>query len=186
MLALSNNEYILLSLIWQAKSASGYQLNAAIEDMGYREWAEIGMTSIYTILKKLEQKGLIDSHIAVNKTTQGPIAKEYSLTDNGTSLLKEDTEKGLSETRERDRRFDMALSVIDIISSKDALTLIGERKKFLAAQHRRLSDICTGQNQTISFKGALLFRHTLRFIQSEIAFLEELIGQWKEMPYDHR
>jgi DNA-binding PadR family transcriptional regulator len=111
---------MILSLIWEAKTASGYQLNAIIKNRGYRAWADIGITSIYSTLKKLEQKGLVSSRLTTDKTTQGPAAKEFSLTDNAINLLKEETEKWLSETRERDRRFDLALSMIDLLSTENA------------------------------------------------------------------
>ena len=176
---------MILSLVWEAKTASGYQLNATINNRGYREWADIGMTSIYTTLKRLEQKGLISSRITMHKTTQGPVARDYFLTSNGTLLLKEETEKGLSETRERDRRFDLALSVIDILSLEKALVLIEKRKLYLKSEQKRLSEVYAGQQQNITFNGGLLFRHTLQFIQSEIIFLEELINQWEEITHDN-
>jgi DNA-binding PadR family transcriptional regulator len=170
---------MILSLIWEVKTASGYQLNAIIKNRGYRAWAEIGMTSIYSTLKKLERKGLVISHITTNKTTQGPAAKKFSLTDNALNLLKEETEKWLSETRERDRKFDLALSMIDLISIENALVPIKKRKVFLETEHTRLSNVYNSQKQAISFTGALLFKHTLQFIESEIAFLEQLISECK-------
>jgi len=176
---------MILSLLWSAKTASGYKLNATIKDRGYREWADIGMTSVYITLKRLEHKGLISSHMTMNKTTQGPVAKDYFLTSNGMMILKEETEKGLSETRERDRRFDLALLVINILPLEKALALIKKRKLYLISEQKRLSELFAGHKQNITFNGALLFRHTLQFIQSEIKFLEELINQWKEITHDH-
>jgi DNA-binding PadR family transcriptional regulator len=178
---LNNNEYMILSFVWEFETASGYQINATINNRGYREWADVGMTSIYITLKKLEQKKLLDSHITMNKTTQGPAAREYSITEDGRLLLKEETEKGLSETRERDRRFDLALSMIDILIPEDAFGLMGKRKLYLTSEQKRLSEIYEGQQQSISFSGALLFRHTLQFIRSEISFLEETISKWEEV-----
>jgi DNA-binding PadR family transcriptional regulator len=169
---------MILSLIWEAKTASGYQLNAIIKNRGYRAWADIGITSIYSTLKKLEQKGLVSSRLTTDKTTQGPAAKEFSLTDNAINLLKEETEKWLSETRERDRRFDLALSMIDLLSTENALVSITKRKAMLETEYTRLSKIYSDQKQVISYTGALLFKHTLQFIHSEISFLEQLISEW--------
>ena len=182
---LNNNEYMILSLIWETEKASGYQLNTIINNRGYREWADIGMTSIYITLKKLEQKDLVSSHIATEKTTQGPVAKEYSLTDKGRLLLIEETKKGLSETRERDHRFDLGLSMIDILSRITALGLIEKRRIYLRSEQKRLSEIYPGRQQCISYSGALLFRHTLQFIRSEITFLEEIINTWEEDDHDN-
>lgn len=180
MFLLNNNEYMILSLVWETEKASGYQINAIVSNRGYREWADIGMTSIYKTLKKLEQKDLVTSQITTNKTTQGPAAKEYSLTEKGWSLLIEETKRGLSETRERDRRFDLGLSMIDILPQKKALGLIEKRKLYLESEQKRLSEIYVNQQQSISFSGALLFRHTLQFIRSEILFLEETLNNREE------
>ena len=186
MFKLSNSEYMLLALIREKKTASGYQLNTIIKSRGYRDWADIGMTSIYNGLKKLENKGLVQSKLITQKMTQGPAAKSFSLTDNGETLLKQETIKWLSETRERDHRFDLALSAIDILPSNTALECIKNRKHFLEAENIRLPEICNKQQEYISFQGNLLFKHTLNFIQSEIAFLDELISNWeKETGYDY-
>jgi DNA-binding PadR family transcriptional regulator len=186
MLKLSNSEYMLLSLIRDKKAASGYQLNTVIKNRGYRDWADIGMTSIYNGLKKLENKGLVQSKLITEKSIQGPAAKAFYLTDSGITMLKKETVKGLTETRERDRRFDLALSAIDLLPSKTALDCIKKRKHFLETENSRLTEICNEQKEHISFQGKLLFKHTLNFIQSEITFLNELISNWeKETEYDH-
>ncbi|UNC90815.1 PadR family transcriptional regulator [Candidatus Contubernalis alkaliaceticus] len=180
MFNLSNTEFMLLSLIRERKAASGYQLNTIIKNRGYRQWADVGMTSIYRGLKKLEQKGLIQGQLTTNKTIQGPAAKEYFLTDEGVNMLKEETGKGLSETRERDRRFDLALSTMDVLSSETALSLFFKRMQFLESEQKRISKVYSGQQQQISFQGALLFKHTLHFIKSEITFLNNLINNWEK------
>ncbi len=186
MFDLSNSEYMLLSLIKEKKTVSGYQLNTDIKNRGCREWADIGMTSIYNGLKKLENKGLVQSKLITKKTTQGPAARTFSLTARGLTMLEKETVKGLSETRERDRRFDLALSAINLLPSKAALDCIKKRRSFLEKEHKRLTEIHHEQKKYISFQGKLLFKHTLNFIQSEISFLNELINNWeKETEYDH-
>ena len=144
------------------------------------------MTSVYVGLKKLGSKGLIHGRLTTNKTTQGPAANEFSLTDEGRNLLLAETAKGLSETRERDRRFDLALSSADVLSSETALESIQKRTAFLEMEQKRISDLISGQEQQLSFTGALIFKHTLHLMQSEIAFLKGLGHNWdKETAFDH-
>jgi DNA-binding PadR family transcriptional regulator len=177
---LSNVEYILLSLIRESGKASGYGLNAVIADRGYREWADIGLTSIYAGLKKLERKGLIQGRLTTEKTVQGPAAREFSLTGDGKRLLVEETARGLSETRERDRRFDLAVSAMDVLSPTRARELIQKRKIFLETERERLSAVFAGERVRISAQGKLLFKHTLNFIKSEIEFLDDLADGLKK------
>jgi DNA-binding PadR family transcriptional regulator len=186
MFELSNVEYILLTLIRESGKASGYGLNAVIADRGYREWADIGMTSIYVGLKKLEHKGLIQGRLTTEKTVQGPAAREFSLTGEGKRLLVEETAQGLSGTRERDRRFDLAVSAMDVLSPARAHALIQKRRTFLETERKRLSAVFAGERGRISAQGTLLFKHTLNFMKSEIAFLDDLVdGLGKEAPHDH-
>jgi DNA-binding PadR family transcriptional regulator len=55
---LTNVEIALLQLIREKKLVSGYEIDALIEERGYRNWAGIGKTSIYNTLKKLKKKSL--------------------------------------------------------------------------------------------------------------------------------
>jgi DNA-binding PadR family transcriptional regulator len=178
MFEISNAEYMLCALIREGGKASGYRLNTVIRERGYREWADIGMTSIYGGLKKLECKGLISGQRVRRKTTQGPAAVEYGLTVEGARLLKEETEKGLSGTRERDRRFDLALSAIDVVSRDKSRALIGKRKAFLESEYERMKVIFAGERARVSAAGILLFGHTFHLLKSEIAYLEGLMREW--------
>lgn len=186
MFEISNAEYTILSLLKEQGFASGYRLNTIIQDRGYQQWADIGMTSIYSGLRKLEHKGLVEGNLVTNKSTQGPRAKEFSLTPAGLTLLIEETSKGLSETRERDRRFDLALSSMAALPSEKARELIAQRLSFLQAEQQRLTQMFESQEKTISSTGLLLFKHTLNFVQSEVKFLTELISNWEEeTAFDH-
>ena len=55
-MVLTNVETALLQLIGEKKLVSGYELNALIEERGYRNWVGIGKTSIYNTLLKLKKK----------------------------------------------------------------------------------------------------------------------------------
>lgn len=186
MFNISNAEYTILSLLKEQGFASGYRLNSIIQDRGYQQWADIGTTSIYNGLKKLEQKGLVEGEHVTNKSTQGPPAKVFSLTPAGLTLLIEETSKGLSETRERDRRFDLALSSMAALSSGRARELIAKRLSFLTAEQQRLTQTRQSQEKIISYTGLLLFKHTLNFMECEITFLTGLISNWEEeTAFDH-
>lgn len=58
---LSNVEFMLLQMIAELDQASGYDINKLIDQRGYRQWANIGTTSVYAGLKKLNEKELVES-----------------------------------------------------------------------------------------------------------------------------
>ena len=53
-------ELTILCLITE-RPRHGYDLEQVIEQRGIRHWAEIGFSSIYYVLAKLEKRGLIES-----------------------------------------------------------------------------------------------------------------------------
>ena len=59
---MTNAELVILSLIAE-RPRHGYQIEQVIEEREMREWTELGFSSIYYILNKLEGQGHIDSKI---------------------------------------------------------------------------------------------------------------------------
>ena len=75
---ISNPELTILSLVAQG-CEYGYEIEQVIQDRNMRAWTEIGFSSIYRILNKLEEKGLVDSKPG-EKQGRGPSRKVYELT----------------------------------------------------------------------------------------------------------
>lgn len=178
---LSNVEFALLQLISENGELSGYEINKLIEERGYREWADIGETSIYTGLDKLEKKKLAEFYIYADKQGRGPLPKKFKLTDRGKETLKNEILEALSTTRERDRRFDLALASIPLLTPEEAILALNKRKEFLANESERLKNKFESQGgKNLPFYVKALFKHPLVFIDTEIAFISELISSVRE------
>jgi len=78
---MTNAELAILSLIIE-QPRHGYNLEQVIEERGMRNWTEIGFSSIYYILRKLEKAGLIESHTEPSEG-KGPGRKVYQVTSAG-------------------------------------------------------------------------------------------------------
>ena len=70
---MTNAELAILSLIAE-QPRHGYDIEQVIEARGMREWTEIGFSSIYYLLKKLEKDGLIESQLE-QQEGKGPARK---------------------------------------------------------------------------------------------------------------
>ena len=79
--ALAGAEFALLQIIEEKQPVSGYEINKLIEDRGYRQWTDIGTTSIYVGLEKLSRKGLTSVYLDTGKKGKGPAPKKYRLTE---------------------------------------------------------------------------------------------------------
>jgi DNA-binding PadR family transcriptional regulator len=78
---LTNAELAILSLIVE-QPRHGYDIEQVIEARQMRNWTEIGFSSIYYVLKKLERDGLIVSHLEAS-SGPGPARRVYSVTAAG-------------------------------------------------------------------------------------------------------
>ena len=68
---MTNAELAILGLIAE-QPRHGYQIEQVIEERGMRNWTEIGFSSIYYLLKKLEKAGYVTARAeqALGKTRQ--------------------------------------------------------------------------------------------------------------------
>jgi DNA-binding PadR family transcriptional regulator len=183
---LSNVEFALLQLISEEGELSGYMISRLVEERGYREWADIGDTSIYTGLEKLNKKGFVEFYVDTDKQGKGPLPKKFNLTDKGKEILKEEVMEALSATRERDRRFDIALAAIRFINPKDALQALEKRKSFLAGERERINTRFVQQGGSAHPKHVqILFKHPVILIGAELEFMDEIINTIKTSKETH-
>ena len=175
---LSNVELMLLEIISQAKEISGYAIGKLVEERQYRVWADIGTTSIYTGLEKLKRKGLVTSRLDMAKRGKGPLPTKFRLTNRGRLTLRKEIERSLSYTRERDRRFDLALAGIPLLPPEKVMTALRERKRFLgevAEQVKSRFQSIGGESLPTNIKS--LFKHSLHLIKHESNFMDKLLAE---------
>ena len=80
-LTITNAEFAILGLLTEGAS-HGYGLEQTIDKRGMRDWTEIGFSSIYFVLGKLEKKGLIKSA----KIKSPKARKTFTVTSEGYRL----------------------------------------------------------------------------------------------------
>ncbi len=179
MFKISNVEFILLALLHEQQKATGYHLNTLVNERSYREWADIGTTSIYTGLKKLKQKGYVTSAADRYKTGRGPKGVKYALTEEGLSILKHETEQGLSKARERGGRFILALSALPVLDVGKAKTAFAERITFLRQEYARVHAKYEQQQADMVFHADLLFQYSFENLKHEITVTEHLLAAFQ-------
>lgn len=91
---LTDSELLLLGLVAEMPR-HGYELEQAIETRGMREWTQIGFSSIYFVLGKLQKAGLVSVKVPAGIKAR----KIVSITELGHKVLTEQTIAALQEYR---------------------------------------------------------------------------------------
>ncbi|NPV39537.1 MAG: PadR family transcriptional regulator [Brevinematales bacterium] len=178
----SNVELIILHLIHEKKSLSGYEINRLVEERGYRNWAEIGTSSIYIGLEKLENKGLVISSLDTQKQGKGPLPKKYTLTRDGEKTLLEEMRKALTGEADIPGRFTIGLSGLILFSIEESIVYLGQKKEHLAKQIASQKDQWEAiGGQKAPFHVWALFRHTTYMLEKELEFVDQLITDLKNL-----
>ena len=116
---MTNAELAILSLIAE-QPRHGYDIEQVIEERGMRDWTEIGFSSIYYLLNKLEREGLIEVQLQPAEG-KGPPRKVYRITAEGKQAHTEGVLAALSTPVSGSRPFLMGLSNLPAIPQDQLL-----------------------------------------------------------------
>lgn len=132
---LTDAELLLLGLVAEMPR-HGYQLEQVIEERGMREWTQLGFSSIYFVLGKLEKTGLVKA-----KKPSGPKArKSFSLTAAGRSLLAAQSLDALRSIRLPQASVLLGMAHWPMLPLHEALAALEARQGALSAEIGRLND----------------------------------------------
>lgn len=170
---MTNGELAILSLIAQ-QPRHGYEIEQVIEARGMREWTEVGFSSIYYLLKKLEGKKLIKSQLEV--ASRGPTRKVYSITPQGEEAVFEGALDALSVPRRCYPQFLLGLAIMSRIEQKSALDSLGE---YRTALHERRESMKASleRQQPLPYFVEAMFDYSLTLINAEVGWIEGFMQQ---------
>lgn len=179
MAKLSNAEFMLLQIICERGELSGYEIDRLVKERGYREWANIGTTSIYIGLEKLKNKNLVDFYIDGKKQGRGPLPKKFKVNDEGKKVLKQEILKGLLSSRGLDR-FYLAFAATPFLTAGEVIKALQGRKQSLAEDAAKIKKIFAAQGgKKLPLNVRILFEHPLFLIKNETEFTDNLIEELK-------
>ncbi|MCY6957438.1 PadR family transcriptional regulator [Clostridium brassicae] len=167
---------IILLLLLHDKDYYAYEIESIIEQRNMREWTEVGFSSIYNSLNKLERKNLIDSRY--EKEYGSPKRKVYFIKDATREIVKKYIIKMLSEYKRDPGEFDIGMAFSYLITKEELYAaLINrkenliERKSFIAKKY----DNHPTAKQRPHIKA--LFERPIACIESEIIWIDEFIKE---------
>ena len=170
MTDVSNAELALLSLLAE-QPCHGYQIEQMIEERNMRYWTEIGFSSIYRVLKKLEKEDLVSAQMQPPEG-RGPARKVYHLTEMGQSVWQQAALKALAQPEHKYSSFLLGLDNLGALPPMQAQKAI---KEYLNQQR----SVYQGLNQAVNqhplrddFYIAAFFEYLLHDLKAEIEWLD--------------
>ncbi len=126
-MSLSLSEHLILGILAE-QPHHGYDIEKVITERGMRKWADIGFSSIYYILDKLESKQLVKS-----SASQGKEKKQFSITPKGSAVLKDETKKLIANRNPANMHIMTGLASSDLVESADLEDALRQRKTQLSS-----------------------------------------------------
>ena len=175
---ISDIEAAILGLLCE-KSQYGYDLDRIIEGRGMRNWTQIGFSSIYYVLKRLEKSGLISSGL---EAVEGkPSRRNYTVTEKGRAAMIEKVASVLSVCPKLVSPFDLGLANIDLLSPEQALACLNEHIRSLDERARFLErSIAESMGRSDPYHVTLLFELPLVQLEAERECIEKLISRMEQ------
>jgi DNA-binding PadR family transcriptional regulator len=166
-------EIAILSLLSEGET-HGYALNEAIEYRGFRNWTDIGFSSIYAILNRLEKAKLITSRL--DPSEKGPARKRYRLTRKGWSILRKTIKLYISEPEPPRSRVDLGAAYIGLLPHDEAISCL---EQYYAKMHERIMQIrkTRDQQRPLPFGAEIIFEHGLIKGQAELKWIKQVLHQ---------
>jgi DNA-binding PadR family transcriptional regulator len=176
---LTDAELLVLGLVAEMPR-HGYELEQVIEQRSMREWTQIGFSSIYFVLGKLEARKLVSAKRPAEPNSRA--RKIYSLTAAGRKALNAETLGALSTIRPTYSSVLLGMINWAGLPRDEALRALELRKHALAFEVARLVDVQTAQQPLPDFVEAL-FEHSIGQLRSEAAWVTRTLDYMGTKPW---
>jgi DNA-binding PadR family transcriptional regulator len=173
---MTNAELAILSLVAE-KPRHGYEIEQVIEGRGMREWTEVGFSSIYYLLKKLERKGLIEGRL--EEAERGPARKVFYITQTGITARKAALLEALSVPWRGYPPLMLGIGNLPAIPLDEAIAALQKYRDELAARMAGVRATWESQRPLPYFVDAL-FDYSIVLGTAELEWIEKFIKQLEE------
>lgn len=175
---MTNAELAVLSLITE-RARHGYEIEQVIEERGMREWTEIGFSSIYYVLARLEKRGLVESRVE-SRQGQGPNRRLFHPTPAGRQAFRSAVYDALSTLQPVASPFMLGLGILPALEPAEALTALSAYRTRLAKRLVQVAERRRAQGHLVPDFVDALFERTQVLIRAELDWLDRFIQRQKE------
>jgi DNA-binding PadR family transcriptional regulator len=178
---LTDAELLVLGLVAEMPR-HGYQLEQVIEQRTMREWTQIGFSSIYFVLGKLEAMKLVSARRPAEARASAKARRVYSVTKAGRRALVEQTLAALGTVRQTYPSVLLGMINWPALARDDALRALAARREAIGAEVARLSAIQVDQQPLPDFVEAL-FDHSIGQLRTEADWVTRTLDYMTSKPW---
>jgi DNA-binding PadR family transcriptional regulator len=178
MKKLSNLEFVILSLVAE-KPIHGYLVEHLIVERGMREWTDIGFSSIYHVLGKLQKAGFLTS--LSESAGDRPARTVFSLTPQGTNLLHDEVFHRLSTPHAYSADFDLALTSLPVLNKEEILLALETFQEELSRKIQEIEGKQSFMTDGMESHVIALFDHSLKAMHSELDWISNYLSKWRQL-----
>lgn len=178
---LTDAELLVLGLVAEMPR-HGYQLEQVIEQRTMREWTQIGFSSIYFVLSKLEKMKLVSAKRPAESKANSKARKIYSVKNTGRNALVAQTLAALSTVRPTYSSALLGMINWAALERDDALQALQARRDAIEEEVTRLSDIQIDQQPLPDFVEAL-FDHSIGQLKAEVEWVTRTLDYMTSKPW---
>ncbi len=172
MTTISNAELALLSLIME-QPRHAYEIEQVIEARVMRNWTEIGFSSIYRLLSKLEKSGWLSGQTQPPEG-RGPARKVYHITPAGKAIWQEAMLQNLAQPERKYSSFLLGLDGLDSLPAEEVMQALTTNLSAQQSTYQQFREAVDAHPQKDDFFIGIFFDYLLNQLESEIAWLQRL------------
>lgn len=170
---LSNIEVILLHIV-KEKPSYAYEIDKIIELREMKRWVRIGVASIYRVLIRLEERGLVCSKN--EKEGKMPERKRYYITESGRLALAEVSKRLLSNLEWYYMDLNVGLEACSLLSESEISECLKKRLNKVKANIKGMKEIYLSEKE-LKNKKMLIIQNLIYMREAEEKILQNVIDK---------
>lgn len=175
---MTDAELAVLSIVAEGP-IYGFDIQTVIDQRDLREWTNIGVSSMYYVLEKLERQGLITS--IGQDETKGPSRRKFRITSAGTGVLQTAVADLLSTRHDLGQGFELGLANLHVLRPSQIRTAFTAYHQELISRltqtRARWHQLTTSNSPP--FNVDAMFDHQVALLEAELEWLEQFITRWE-------
>lgn len=177
---LTNAELVLLGLVAESPRHA-YELERVIEQRGVREWTSLGFSSIYYVLGRLADRGLVE-HVAPDTGPRPPRTRvPYRITPAGRTALREASIDAIANPAPRHDRVLVGIANGPGLAPTELAGALAQRESRLRAELERMSSARAAQRD-IPPAAEALFDYAEQMIRADLEWTRRSAGRLRGDP----